>query len=71
MASYILIVRDARGANYLESRGANFKSRGKIYDTRGAILGPLGAGFFLTMLAPEAGQVENNHEFYFAYVKLD
>ena len=46
---------------YLESRGANFKSRGRIYATRGAILksgaqywGPQGLEF-LTMLALGAG----------------
>ena len=51
-----LIVRDARGAN--------FKSRGRIYATRGAILksgaqywGPQGLEF-LTMLAPGAGPVK-------------
>ena len=60
--SYSLMVRDARGqGRYLESNGANFKSRGRIYATRGAILksgaqywGPQGLDF-LTMLAPGAG----------------
>ena len=51
--SYSLMVREARGAN--------FKSRGRIYATRSAILksgaqywGPQGLDF-LTMLAPGAG----------------
>ena len=55
------MVRDARGATYLESRGAYFKSRGRNYATRGAILksgvqywGPQGLDI-LTMLAPRAG----------------
>ena len=59
---YSLMVCEARGARrYFESRGANFKSRGRIYATRGAILksgaqywGPQGLDF-LTMLAPGAG----------------
>ena len=58
---YSLMVLEARGASYFESRGANFKSRGRIYATRGAMLksgaqywGPQGLDF-LTMLAPGAG----------------
>ena len=43
---YSLMIRDARGAN--------FRSRDRIYANRGAILGPQGRNF-LTMLAPGAG----------------
>ena len=57
---YSLMVREARGA-ILNPGGANFKSRGRIYATRGAILksgaqywGPQGLDFS-TMLAPGAG----------------
>ena len=63
---YSLMVRDgdARGTSYLESRDANFKSRGRFYATRGAIL-KSGAQYnlykepqgldFLTMLALGVG----------------
>ena len=62
---YSLMVREARAQRrYFESRGANFKSRGRIYATRSAILksGTQGRNawaprgwIFLTMLAPGAG----------------
>ena len=59
---YSLMVCEARGAVLNpESRGVNFKSRGRIYATRGAILksgaqywSPQGLDFS-TMLAPGAG----------------
>ena len=58
---YSLMVREARGAILNPPRGANFKSLGRIYTTRGAILksgaqywGPQGLDF-LTMLSPTPG----------------
>ena len=57
---YSLMVREARGT-ILNPGAANFKSRDRIYATRGAILksgaqyrGPQGLDF-LTMLAPGVG----------------
>ena len=44
--SYETNIKHGYNLMVCEARGANFKSRGRIYATRGAILGPPGAGFF-------------------------
>ena len=58
---YSLMVRDATGAIWkFQKQGQNLCHQGRNIEVRGAILGPLGAGFF-NYVSPGGGTCQVMH----------